>query len=507
MIASLSIQNYALIHDVQVTFKQGLTSITGETGAGKSILLGALGMVLGNRADISSNRQADKKCVVEATFNIVPYNLKVHFETLELDYEDETILRREITPSGKSRAFVNDTPVTLKQLQALGVHLVHIHSQHQTLSIQNEAYQIEVLDFLAQTQPLRETYKAQKQIFESQAATLKALRLRKEDAKKDEDYLRFQLKELQEVGLETIDMPALESTQSQLANIETIQDALQQLLQLLEEEHMGVLQQLNTIKQAIFKIQSFATPYQLLSERLQSVQIELEDISQEAHQLANALEADPQQLEIISKKLQQLFTLQQKHNVASIQDLINIKQRLEAEVSTTENLDEDIQTLEKEYALSEKKLNALATNLSKRRQAILPDFEAELVKMLSLLGMPHAHFKMQFKPSSGYKVNGKDDFDILFSANKGAAPESLKKVASGGELSRIMLVIKALTAKHKKLPTLIFDEIDSGVSGEISNRMGDIMQEMSRNMQVFSITHLPQIASKGDHHFKVYNVL
>ncbi len=504
MITTLAIKNYALIEDIRVDFNEGLTIITGETGAGKSILLGALALLLGKRADLGSVKDASKKCIVEGYFSIGNYGLENVFEENDLDYEQQTIIRREILPGGKSRAFVNDTPVALTQLQALSPYLIDVHSQHETLEVVSENFQMEVIDALAGNGSLLKSYKEQFEDFKKTSEALSALKLQKENASKELDYNTFLYNELQLAGLKKINQQELEESYETLNNAEAIQEALANVNQLLDAEQIGTLQSAKEARIVLGRIKEFSKTFEDFWQRLNSAIIELEDISAEVNNSAEKIEADPEMLFQVNEKLQTLYKLQQKHAVSSVSELIEIEQQLEEKVNTTLGLDDKIESLEKQKVELKKTALNTADSLHKKREEAIPTLKKKLEETLAPLGLPNARFQFELSPSQEFKSNGSDVLQLLFTANKGLAFGPLKKVASGGEMSRIMLSIKSVLAEYKKLPTIVFDEIDTGVSGEIANKMADILQKMSLKMQLLSITHLPQIAAKGDHHIKVY---
>nr|WP_299340822.1 DNA repair protein RecN [Allomuricauda sp.] len=504
MLTQLSIKNYALINDINVSFSDGFTTITGETGAGKSILLGALSLALGKRADLSSLKDMEKKCIIEAEFEISRYGLKKFFDSNDVDYEDITILRREILPSGKSRAFINDSPVTLDVLKRLGELLVDVHSQHQTLRLTENEFQLKVIDALAKNSQNLKAYDSQLAKYKKTLADLNELRNFQANADREYDYNTFLLKELEEAPLKPGIQEELETEYEQLSNVEQIMVLLSQGNQLLNDEQMGALNGLAELKRVFQNLASFGNSYSNLSERIESVFIETDDIASELLGLKESVEADPQRLETVNGQLQQLYNLQKKHQANSIEELIHIKEDLAKKVEVVENIEANIQEKENELKASQDSLDGLADKLSTARNSVIPKLKDLLQARLSVLGMSAATFKIEIQASETYKSNGKDDLTFLFSANKGSQYGELKKVASGGELSRIMLTIKSILSKYEQLPTLMFDEIDTGVSGEISNRMGEIMREMSHSMQIFSITHLPQVASKGQQQFKVF---
>lgn len=504
MLTSLSIKNYALIDNLQVNFNNGLTIITGETGAGKSILLGGLSLVLGKRADLSNVKDASIKCVIEATFDVANYDLKSLFKEGDLDYEPLTIVRREILPSGKSRAFINDTPVNLDSLQTLGEHLLDIHSQHQTLQLTNDDFQFQVIDALADNAKLLSEYSNQLSTYKSLKRELTQLQEQKNEFTKELDYNLFLLKELEAAKLEDDDLETLEEEYETLNNIEEIKDKLSASYQLLSNEDIGVISNLTELKNQFAKISEYSANYKAIFERINSSLIELDDVFSEIETAQDQLEDDPNRLEVVNAKLQVLHNLMQKHIVSNVSELISIRENLKEKVSVTENMDTQIVAIEKKLKTIEQQLNQLAKDIHKTRENAIPTLTEQLEAILGSLGMPNAKFKVELKLVDKFLLNGKDELSFLFSANKGGQFNELKKAASGGELSRIMLAIKSILSKYTQLPTIMFDEIDTGVSGEISNKMGSIMQQMSKTMQVFTITHLPQIASKGDTHFKVF---
>lgn len=505
MLTQLSIKNYALIDDLQVVFSEGFTTITGETGAGKSILLEGLGLVLGSRADRTALRDAEEKCVVEAEFQIGGYPfLKELFAEEDLDYDPQTVLRREIRPNGKSRAFVNDTPVTLEVLSRLGERLIDVHSQHQTLELTEHDFQLRVVDALAGNAALLEQYGGLRDTFTRLRRDLVQLRARREAAFREQDYHEFLLDELQKANLKPGMLEDLENRHSELSHAGQIIELLGQAEQLCQDESYGLLALQGQLRQLTARLSAFGPRFEALHQRVQSLYIEADDMAQEIGQWAADQEDDPEQLELVGAQLQQLYDLQRKHGATSVAELIAIREQLDRQVSDTAGLDGEIAGLEAREAGLTTEMEALAMRLRERRASVLPEFTARLQEELSKLGMPHAAFRWNLHPKDDFAPSGKDTLELLFTANKGGSYGPLKKTASGGELSRIMLVTKALLASYEALPTMMFDEIDTGVSGEISNRMGDIMLEMSRHMQVFAITHLPTVASKGQRQFKVY---
>ncbi|MBL4662703.1 MAG: DNA repair protein RecN [Flavobacteriaceae bacterium] len=505
MITSLAIKNYALIEDIRVGFNTGLTIITGETGAGKSILLGALGLVLGKRADLKVMKDATNKCIIEAEFSIGSYHLNSLFEENDLDYESTSILRREILPSGKSRAFVNDTPVTLQQMQTLGERLIDIHSQNDTRTLITEAYQMEVIDALAGNDTLLKRYTGSLEVYKKVAVELEKLISEKEQAAKELDYHSFLYTELTQAQLQSLDQQGLEETYEKLNNTEEIQESFAQVSQLLAADNSGVLASTSQARTVLGHVQGFSSEYETLWNRLNSVIIELEDVCEEIQGVNENLDADPKLLVQVNEKLQTLYNLQQKHTVATVEELIVIEEDLASKIEDSSNIGNRIELLE--YELEKKKNDVLefANQLTVNREKAIPVLKNKLEVFLKDLGLPDAQFQFNLtEVGDGFRKNGNTTLELLFTANKGMALGSLQKVASGGEMSRIMLAVKAILTRYRKLPTLVFDEIDTGVSGEMANKMAEIMSEMSANMQVFSITHLPQIAAKGDYHKRVF---
>ncbi len=504
MLKALSIKNFALIESLEIDFSNNLSVITGETGSGKSILLGALGLVLGSRVDVTSLKDKSIKCVIEANFSITNYNLQDFFAQNDIDYEQETTIRREILPTGKSRAFVNDSPVTVAVLTELGNVLLDIHSQHQTRSILEMPYQFEVVDTLANTKELLGKYTSALSNYKKNKQKLTALQLTKQNSLKDQDYNTHLLNELTEAKLRVGEQENLEETFEKLNHVEVIKVAVEKILALANHENVGILTTTKEIKTSLTKIAPFSKQYAELLERLTSVFVEYEDIIQELENAMENIVDDPEQLEIVNQKLQLLYALQKKHQVSKVEELCEIREKLQQEVLQFDSVDEEILKLEKEINDNFIALQLVANQINELRQAIIPVFTEKITQLLSRLGMPDAQMTIDLQLTEDFYPNGSNQIAFLFSANKGSNVGTIKKVASGGELSRIMLAIKAILAQYAHLPTIIFDEIDTGVSGEIANKIGDIMQEMSQYMQVFAITHLPQVASKGNQHYKVF---
>jgi len=504
LLTQLSIKNYALINELKIDFSSGLSIITGETGAGKSILLGALGLVLGNRADSSTLKDNSKKCIVEAKVSIANYNLREFFEEVDLDYEDHTIIRREILPSGKSRAFVNDTPVNLSILNDLRSNLIDVHSQHQTLSLSDTNFQFSVIDALAKNASKIENYKKGLIKLKNLKKQLEDLKTSQREANQQHDYNLHLFNELNDANLEIDEQEILEEKLEKLNNIEDIKINLSEALEISINEEIGLQTLLNTLENRLSKISSFSKEYKDLSDRITSVKIELDDIVSELEDENENVEFNPNEAEELNDRLQLIYNLQKKHYVNSNKELLEIFEDLSNKIIAVESSEEVINQKESEIKEVEQKLNDLAAKISKARQKVIPTLQSALQSLLSDLGMQNARFSIKVNLKDSYFSNGKDELQFLFSANKGGSFGELKKVASGGELSRIMLAIKKLLSENISLPTIIFDEIDTGVSGEISNKIAIIMQQMSKQMQVITITHLPQIAAKGNNHYKVY---
>ena len=503
MITSLSIKNYALIEKLSIDFSKGFSTITGETGAGKSIILGAIGLVLGKRADLTSLKNKEEKCIIEAHFEIGKYNLLPFFEVNDLDYDAETIIRREILPSGKSRAFINDSPVNLQELQELSLFLIDIHSQQQTQELSDENVQFKIIDAISNNKETILEYQTLLKSYKADKSKLNELLKKLSESKKEQEYNTFLLDELVAAQLKSGEQEILEADFEKLNNVETIKESIDKALAIANEEQIGVMNNLKEIKFSLQKIASFSTDYSSLLERISSVTIEFDDIGAEMNRCSDKLINDPEQLDLISQKLQVIYNLQKKHQVSSVDELLQIQDNLENLVLELENIDEEIVVLTSSIDQNRIELDQYSEIIHSNRLQAIPVLSNKLISILETLGMPNVRFKIDVSSSETYFLNGKDELQFLFSANKGTDFGLLKKVASGGEMSRIMLAVKAILAQYSKLPTLIFDEIDTGVSGEIAIRMGEIMKEMSAEMQIFAITHLPQIAAKGDAHFKV----
>ena len=481
-----------------------MTSITGETGAGKSIVLGGLALVLGKRADLSTLKDKSKKCFIDATFSIGKYNLQEFFLTYDLDYTPITNIRREIIPSGKSRAFVNDTPVTLEVLHQLGDRLIDIHSQHENRRLIEESHQLAVLDALGNNGEPLELYRQLLKKYRIAEREIESLSAQKSTLETERDYNNFLLTELQNAPLQSGLLETLEEEIQKLSHVEELELHLTESLQRIEAEQYGVSVQLSEIRNALQKVASIGSKFTQLFERFESLQIELNDAALELSQSLGTIEANPARLTELNDQWHQLNDLLKKHNAQTIDDLIKTRDELDQKVVQTDELEKRLEDLEEQTGRWERELLQLASTLSSNRQKAIPSFVDQLEKLLTLLGMPNAQFQLELLPSDSFLPEGKEKLHFAFSANKGSDFGPLKKIASGGELSRIMLSIKAILSQFKTLPTIIFDEIDTGVSGEVAYKIADIMHHMGNYMQVMTITHLPQVAAKGAHHFKVF---
>lgn len=504
MLTNLSIKNYALIDSLSVNFRDYLSTITGETGAGKSILLGALGLVLGKRADISTLKDVTKKCIIEAKFLISNYQLEGFFEENDIDFENETIIRREISPTGKSRAFVNDTPTTLQVLQDLSEKLIDVHSQHQTHQLSDVNFQFQIIDALARNAAKIESYKRGLKLFTQLTKELNELQKNKEAASQNYEYNLHLFEELKNAKLKLDEQEVIEQSLDKLNNIEEIKLNLSEAQALALGEEIGLQTLLNSFLASIHKISSFSNEYEALYQRILSVRIEFDDIAGEIENFNENVDFDPLELQKLNDRLQLIYNLQKKHAVTSIAELLEKLEELSLKVDSVENSSAAILEKETEIHNVAEKIDKLAKSIFQEREKAIPVLVQKLENSLANLGMENTRFNFSIKHTKQYFQNGKDELQLFISANKGANFGELKKIASGGELSRIMLSVKAILSEYLKLPTIIFDEIDTGVSGDVSQKMAEIMQQMSVNMQVITITHLPQIAAKGKQHYKVY---
>lgn len=477
--------------------------ITGETGAGKSIMLGAMGLLLGNRSDTKALLHDDKKCVIEGVFTIENYGLKEFFDLAELDYEPTCIIRREISPAGKSRSFVNDTPVLLDVLKTLGGFLMDVHSQHDTLQLGEGSYQLGLVDAFAQTHEELKKYKIEFKAFQKSQKNFNELSRRAIELQKEADFNQFQLEELSVLGLKEGEQAELESTQEVLENAEEIKLKINEMLNLFQDEQFGISQGMSQIQHGMQSLERLAHVFATLKERFQTVNLELKDIEQTLGDEESKIEIDFERLDEIRDRLSKIYQLQKKHGVGSVEELMKLESELADKVFQVQNLDETLSTAKLELEKTKEQLEDSGKSLRKKRQGCFGDFQAALENLLAGLGMENAKIVMEHK-SIDPSVNGMDEIELLFSANKGSSPQPLKRVASGGEFSRLLFAIKYLMADKMALPTLIFDEIDTGISGEVALKMVGMMQDISKRHQVICITHLPQVAGQGDLHYFVY---
>jgi DNA repair protein RecN (Recombination protein N) len=504
MLTDLRIQNYALIRRLEISFREGFSIVTGETGAGKSIILGALGLILGNRAESGVMQDAEKKCVIEGRFRIVNYGLEDWFAGNDLDWENDTLLRREIAPGGKSRAFINDTPVNLNILKELGEKLIDIHSQHQTIKLTGPSFQIALLDSFALHKQELAAYREQFQQYKKLLRKLAELQDLEHKSQKDFDYYNFQLGELTAASLQSGEEKTLEEEQNLLSNAELIEQRLQQANYMLYGNEQSIHSQLSELRRQLSSIAEFNPALSQIYERLNSLLIEVKDLADEASSFSESVSVDNKRLEEVNARLQLINQLLHKHRFSSTDELLSLAEELQQKVSSVENLSDEIISTEKEVEKQRTTLTKLAEKISKNRHAQKEALEKNLQGLLQELGMPQAHIDIKLSRLENLSENGLDAIDILFSANKGSNPERVSQVASGGELSRLMLCFKYILADTIFLPTIIFDEIDTGVSGEVANKVGRMLKRMSQSHQVLSITHQPQVAAMGDHHYVVY---
>ena len=505
MLKHLSVKNYALIDKLELGLSSGFSVITGETGAGKSIILGALNLVLGKRADLKALRDETSKCVVEATFLLNKQRHFHFFETHELDFDPETIIRREITPSGKSRAFINDTPVTLSILNELSTKLIDVHSQHQNLLLADVDFQLGLLDAYAANDELRKTYIEKHKQYIQLQREIESITESTDRQSFDLDYVNFLLNELNEAKLEFGEQASIEEELKLLEHAEEIQEKLDTVVKLIDGDNtIGISEGLTSISHALRQLENFRQDYKELGERVKAVQIELEDIRQEAEQRANDTEYDPERLEKLDGRLSQLIHLQRKHSVGNESELIAKRDELEAKLDEVTNAEERLNKLKSQLQQVEKDREQAAQALHESRVKVAPEIEQQIVKILGTLNMKDASLNIEVLSSDNYSIYGNDQITFRFSANKGVNPQPLSKIASGGEMSRVMLALKSIMAKNNNLASIIFDEIDTGVSGETAGKIGNILSEMGDKMQVLAITHLPQIASTGKSHYRVY---
>ena len=505
MLKSLFIQNFVLIDSLDIRFDAGFSVITGETGAGKSIILGALSLVLGQRADGKSIKQGAEKCVIEAVFDVSKYGLEPFFLGKDLEYDPEScILRRELYASGKSRAFVNDSPVSLAILKELGTRLIDIHSQHQNLLLGDNRFQLRVVDVMAENEILLILYKKEFSRYQGLRKELAALRERAAQSKQEEDYIRFQLDQLEEANLQPDEQEELEQEQETLSHAEEIKGALYRVGACLDNDEQGVVAQLKECLSIVDSLERYLPRAKEMAERLRSAYIDLSDLSAEAENLQSDVEFNPERLAWVNERLDTLYSLQQKHRVNDVAELIALRDQLKDQLAEIDSFDEQIAQLDKQVKASYDELLQQASVLSQQRKVAAEALAEQLVRLVVPLGMPHTRFRIDVEPRKEPESDGMDEVRFMFSANKSMALQPVAQTASGGEISRLMLCIKAMISGFTALPTIIFDEVDTGVSGDIADKMGHIMQELGTKMQVFAITHLPQIAAQGKAHYLVY---
>ena len=504
MIQKLLIKNYAIIEELEINFSKGLTIITGETGAGKSILLGALGLIMGNRADTKSLYQQDKKCIIEAYFQVKKYKIKSFFDEHEIDYDDEVIVRRELTPSGKSRAFINDTPVNLKMLQQLSGSLIDLHQQFDTLDIHNVSFQLRMIDALADNADLLEKYQTIFKKYTFSKKHLNDLLERSRAADKESDFLNFQLQEFNEVELIEGELEKMEADISKLSNAEDIKRTLGDAFRSMSEDENSLINQLEKINIALGNLRKVHPELDKIMERFDGAVLEIQDVASEFERIADETEYDGERILEIQSRLDLIYKLQNKHHVKTVNELLQIQTELEKRVSAFADLSSEIEKTEKDIHTFETKCKKLAAQLSKKRKSVVSSFEKKVQQLLVLLGMEHALLQVDISPFETLTNTGMDDINFLFAPNKGSQFLPIKGIASGGELSRLTLATKSLVASAIPLPTLIFDEIDTGISGDTALKMGIILHQLSQQHQVVSITHSPQVAIKADHHYFVF---
>ncbi len=504
MLKQLTIKNFALIEELEASFSSGMTCITGETGAGKSILLGGLSLVLGKRADLSSLLDPSKKCVVEASFQIQEHNLEPLFEALDVDYDDYTVLRREILPQGKSRAFINDTPVNLSILEQISLHLIDLHSQNDTVSLLQNEYQFQLLDALANNKETLSKYKRTSEEYKSISESYQQLKLDAENAKASYELDNFLYQELLKLNLKEGIQEDLEQKYSALSNVDYLQTTLSEGIRIMETEAVGLLDQLLKLRSLASSLADKAGQFTPMEKRFSTILAEAEDLLSECKFQFENLESNPEELEKLEIKLDELYSQMQKHKVNSILDLITVQSQLEVRLNRSLNMDDELNKLLTKQSQLEKSMTSFAAQLTKTRKGAVQILENELGDLVSRMGMNEAEFKIDLEPSTTFLSNGLDHLHFRFKSNKGSNFKPLKKIVSGGELSRIMLAVKAILSSYIKLPTLIFDEIDTGVSGKISDSIAELMVAMGQKLQVINITHLPQVAAKSHYHFKVF---
>lgn len=502
MLKHLHIENYVLIKSLNLDFQNGFSVVTGQTGAGKSIILGALNLALGAKADTKAIFEGEKKCIIEAEFDIEGYGLEEFFDDNDIDYSHICIIRREITDTGKSRSFLNDTPVLVSVLKQLGGKLIDIHSQHSTLLLESNAFQLGIVDSVAGDSEILERYKSQYEYYQSVCRSLIEKTEEASNAKSNADYIQFQYTQLKECNLRDGEQQELEGRINTLEHVSDIKESLERSISALDSDE-GILSAMHTLQSALEDIASFGNSFEELLHRVTSCQIELKDIYEEIERKNNDVEMDPAELESMQERMSLIYTLLQKHKVRTVEELIEIRDSLALQLGQIDNFDEEIEVLTKEKAAIYDDLLKMAKEISKMRVSVAPAIEKQVMETLAALGMPNSVFKVEITKTADITPTGTDIVQMLISSNK-TKPQPIQNSASGGEISRVMLSLKAIIASNSNLPTLVFDEIDTGVSGMVASQMGAILQKMSDGMQVICITHLPQVAAKGEHHYKVF---
>lgn len=502
MLKHLHIENYVLIKSLNLDFQNGFSVVTGQTGAGKSIILGALNLALGAKADTKAIFEGEKKCIIEAEFDIEGYGLEEFFDDNDIDYNHICIIRREITDTGKSRSFLNDTPVLVSVLKQLGGKLIDIHSQHSTLLLESNAFQLGIVDSVAGDSEILERYKSQYEYYQSVCRSLIEKTEEASNAKSNADYIQFQYNQLKECNLRDGEQQELEGRINTLEHVSDIKESLERSISALDSDE-GILSAMHTLQSALEDIASFGNSFEELLHRVTSCQIELKDIYEEIERKNNDVEMDPAELESMQERMSLIYTLLQKHKVRTVEELIEIRDSLALQLGQIDNFDEEIEVLTKEKAAIYDDLLKMAKEISKMRVSVAPAIEKQVMENLAALGMPNSVFKVEITKTADITPTGTDIVQMLISSNK-TKPQPIQNSASGGEISRVMLSLKAIIASNSNLPTLVFDEIDTGVSGMVASQMGAILQKMSDGMQVICITHLPQVAAKGEHHYKVF---
>lgn len=504
MLLSLSIKNYAIIENLDIDFAKGFSVITGETGAGKSIILGAMAMVLGQRAEAKVVQEGKNKCLVEATFDISNYDLVAFFDKNELDYDSSCIIRREVLSTGKSRSFINDTPVNLSLLKELSGQLIDIHSQHENLLLKDNSFQLKVVDIVAKNEKERKHYQELYLSYKEISERIERLLTKQQEDAANKEYIEYQLGQLQKADLKEGEKEDLEAEQKKLSNTEEIKRELERAYLLLSDESQGVLRNLKDALTAIRKLASYMSEISDYDARLNTAYIDLNDLSAEVEVMQHNIEFDPQRIEFINERLDLIYSLEQKHKAKDVGELLALQKQLELSLTLIDSADEQIELLQKQLSTIKEQMTNAAIELSKSRKKSAKTVGEKLIYLLNLLGMPYVRFEITVAEKENFTITGKDQIEFLFSANEKSALQPVAQIASGGEISRVMLGLKSILANSKAMPTVIFDEIDTGISGEVADKMAGIMDEMSEGMQVVCITHLPQIAAKGAFHYKVF---